>query len=168
MATTLSVGYQALLRVVETFSDGASDDNTVTFDMSQPSGDAGTLTASSTVPATKHARFDLTLSSGSGSINLAALTGVNGDETVVGTGLKLQLLLLYNPSTNANKITVAKGGSNGYGLTAAGDAWTAVLDPGQWRLFYMNDSAPDVASGARVLDVTGTGSQVLKVHAVLG
>lgn len=169
MATTIAATYHAKLSVVQTVSGASAADQTVTFDgYSQPSAEAGSLTASTSVPVTKHAKFQLTLSSGSGSINLAALTGINSDETVVGTGLKLQLAIFANPSTNANAITVAKGASNGYGLGASGDTWTVTLSPGQSVMLVGADANPDVASGARVLDVTGTGSQVLNCHLVLG
>lgn len=130
--------------------------------------ETGTLTASSTVPATKVAAYELTLSSGAGTINLAALPGITAEETVNGTGLKVQLLKLKNKSSNANKITVAKGASNGYGLCASGDDWDVTLSPGQSNLTLGNDAAPDIASGARTLDVTGTGAQVLQVLVVMG
>jgi hypothetical protein len=130
--------------------------------------ESGTLTDATGVPVTKFAAYQLTLSSGTGSINLAALPGLSADETVVGTGLKVQALKLRNKSTNANKITVTKGASNGYGLAASGDSWTVVLSPGQSVLFLLAEAAPDVATGARVFDVTGTGSQILEVMVVLG
>lgn len=130
--------------------------------------DRGTLTPSTSVPVSKYSCYELTLSSGSGSINLAALPGRTADETVVGTGLKVQLLVLKNKSSNANKITVAKGGSNGYSLNSAEDAWTETLDPGDYCIRKLNDTAPDVASGKRIFDVTGTGSQILQVLVGLG
>jgi hypothetical protein len=78
------------------------------------------------------------------------------------------LLKFQNPITNANKITVTKGASNGYGIASSGDSWTFVLSPGQSILVYSQDIAPDVASGARTIDVSGTGSQTLNVGVVAG
>lgn len=163
--STVSVDYASTISITETFSIANSADNTILVNTYNQSG---TLTASTTPPATKQATFALTLTAGSGSIDLTALPGLNANETVDGTGLKAQLLLLLNPSSNANSITVAKGASNGYGWNTAGTSWTVSLSPGQWAQFGGNDVAPDVASGARILDVTGTGSQVLNVSIVLG
>lgn len=126
------------------------------------------LTSSTTPPVTKHGGGELTMSTGTGSIDLTAVPGLTSEETVVGTGLKLQALKLRNKSTNANIITVAKGASNGYGLDASATDWDVTLSPGQEVTFYLDDAAPDIASGARILDVTGTGSQVLEYHAVMG
>jgi len=163
--STVSVDYASNITITETFSIADTVDNTI---LVNTYNQTGTLTASSSVPATKQATFALAMSGGSGSIDLTALPGLDSNQTVDGTGLKVQLMLLLNPSSNANSITVAKGGSNGYGLDAAGTAWTETLSPGQWRMIGGNDVAPDVASGARILDVTGTGSQVLDVSIVLG
>lgn len=163
--STVSVAYASNITITETFSIANSADNTILVNTYNQSG---TLTASSSVPATKQATFALTMSGGTGSVDLTALPGLNANETVDGTGLKGQLLLLLNPSSNANSITVAKGASNGYGWNTAGTSWTVSLSPGQWAMFGGNDVGPDVASGARLLDVTGTGSQVLDVSIVLG
>lgn len=126
------------------------------------------FTGATAVPVTKVAAYELTLSSGTGSVNLAALPGLTSEETIVGTGLKVQFLVLKNKTGNANKITVTRGASTGYGLCASGDAWTVVLSPDQMVFFYLAEAAPDVASGARLFDVTGTGSQVLQLEIVLG
>lgn len=163
--STVSVAYASNITITETFSVANAADNTI---LVNTYNQTGTLTASSTVPATVQATFPLTMSGGTGSINLAALPGLDSSQTIDGTGLKAQLLLLLNPSSNANSITVAKGASNGYGWNTAGTSWTVSLSPGQWAMFGGNDVGPDVASGARLLDVTGTGSQVLDVSIVLG
>lgn len=164
---SISVTYRSDLSVVETVEGPFVSPVDATFTANGLSTDE-TLTASTTPPVTKHADYELTLSSGTGSINLAALPGRTSEETVVGTGLKLQHMKLRNKSTNANIITITKGASNGYGLNAAGASWTVVLDPNQEFLFRGNDSTPDVGSGARLMDVTGTGSQVLQVQITLG
>lgn len=165
MSSTISVRSRSELSVTETFSGAEAGDPTATF---APQNTDVVLTASTSVPVTKHAEYDLAMSSGTASINLAALPGKTVDETIVGTGLKLQKLIVKNKSTNANKITVAKGASNGYGLSSAGDTWSIVLNPSQSARFDLDEGGPDVASGERLIDVTGTGSQVLSVQAVLG
>jgi len=165
MSSTITVAYASTVQIVETFSGAQSGDPTATFG---PYNDADTLTAATSVPVTKHADFDQALSTGTATINLQALPGKTADETIVGTGLKVQILKLRNKSTNANKITATKGASNGYGLDAAGASWTIALDPGQSALLILKDSAPDIAAGARTIDLTGTGSQVLEVEVVMG
>lgn len=127
-----------------------------------------TLTGSTTPPVTKHAEDALAMSAGAATINLAALPGKTAEETVNFTGLKLQLAIFENPATNANKIKIAKGASNGYGTCASGDDWDVTLSPGQRVKLELDDAAPDVGSGARTLDITGTGTQVLNYVLVAG
>lgn len=164
---TISVEALSKLTIVETLTGPfvSPADSTVTI---AGLNESASLTASTSQPVTKQAAYELTLSSGTGSVNLAALPGLTDEETVVGTGLKVQYLKLRGKAGNANPITVTKGASNGYGLNAAGASWTVVLDAGQSVLFSLADASPDVASGARVLDVTGTGSQVLEIILLLG
>ena len=69
---------------------------------------------------------------------------------------------------STNKITVAKGASNGYGLDTAGDTWSVPLSPGEWMMVGTNGASPTIGSGAKVIDVTGTGSQALNVAVVMG
>lgn len=123
------------------------------------------MNASSTPPATKAAYFSKALVAGAATIDLTALTGTNG-VTVVGTGLKVQVARFKNPSTNANSIVVTVGASNGYNL--AGSDFKVTLAPGQEQTFYGNDATPDVGSGAKNIDISGTGTQALQVSIVLG
>jgi hypothetical protein len=57
-------------------------------------------------PATKVAAFEQALTGGTATIDLSALLGTNG-VTVVGTGLRVQILRLRAPVTNGNPITIA-------------------------------------------------------------
>jgi hypothetical protein len=104
----------------------------------------------------------------SGTLDLTALPGRTADEVVDGTGLKLQLLILHNRSTNANKITITKGASNGIGLAASNDTWTLTLSPDQTVGLYLKDAGPDIDSTHKTIDVSGTGSQVLDYEIVMG
>jgi len=164
---SISVLYQSRIAVTKTFTGPyvSAVDPAILIDQLSTSE---TSTASSTIPVTKDSAYQLTLSSGTGTIDLTALIGVEGTASVDGTGLKVQYMKFRNLSTNANSITVAKGASNGYGLNAAGTTWSIPISPGQEILFKGNDSSPDVGSGAKTIDVTGTGSQVLEVAVVLG
>lgn len=123
-----------------------------------------TLTATGSAtqpPLTKVAYFSKALSSGTGTIDLTALPGTNG-ATADATGLKVCLLVFRNPPTNANKITITKGATNGFGVTSADDPLTVTLSPGAEIAFFGNEVTPDVASGKKTIDLTGTGSQALE------
>lgn len=164
---SIEVTYAVTGTIVETLTGpfvSAADATTTTNGLNI----AGVLNASSTVPATKYAAGRLTLSSGSGTLDLTALPGRTADEVVDGTGLKLQLLILHNRSTNANKITITKGASNGIGLAASNDTWTLTLSPDQTVGLYLKDAGPDIASDKKTLDISGTGSQELDYEIVMG
>lgn len=163
----MSVAVISKARITETLEGVFVDptDATVSFSGLDQSF---TLTGSTTPPVTKHSEGELTLSSGSGSLNLAALPGKTSEETVNGTGLKLQVLKLRAHEDNANPITVTKGGSNGLGLNAANGSWTWTGDAGQSALYLLDDAGPDIASDKRVFDVTGTGAQKLEYEIVMG
>lgn len=123
--------------------------------------ESGTLKATSTPPATKHAQFPLTLSGGAATINLAALTGTNG-ATVDGTGLRVQMLRIKN--LGANNMTFSEGASNGIALVGL----PIVVAPSGIVQVYLNDAAPDIASGDRTIDVSGTGAQTAEISIVMG
>ncbi len=165
MSSTINAIVSSGVAVTETFSgaDAGNPDASFGGDLAE----TPTLNATSTPAATKKARFDLTLSSGTGTIDLTALPGNSVDETINGTGLKVQVLKFRNKSTNANKITVAKGGTNGYQLDGA-TTWSDPMAPGQSSLRLLNGAADTIGSTKKTIDVTGTGSQVLQVLIVLG
>lgn len=162
---SISVAFASTITVVETFTGPyvAPGDATVTISQLNESE---TLTAATSVPVTKHSAFQKTMSSGAGTIDLTALPGWTADETVVGTGLKVQLVKLRNLAANANDITVTKGASNGYNLL--GSSWEFTLKPGQSSTFSLDEAAPDIASNAKTIDISGTGSQILEVQIVMG
>jgi len=123
-----------------------------------------TLEAWTTVPVTKHAAFQQALAVGAATIDLRALAGTQG--AVDGNGLKVQAVMFRNPATNANAITIAKGAANGYELLGAG--WSITLQPGQQVQLFLNDAAPDIAGGAKTMDLSGTLAQVLDCEIVMG
>ena len=165
---SISVTYNSQATVVDTLGGGFIDsvDSTVTVNGMNATA---TLTASTTPPVTAYSAFSKTLSSGSGTIDLTSLPDNNGVAAAVTlNGLKPQVVKLRNKSTNANAITVAKGASNGY--TGFGSAFSLTLQPGDEFLWKGNDNSgvTDVGSGAKTLDLTGTGSQVLEVEIIAG
>ncbi len=164
---TIRVNFDSKLTTVETFTGDYVSPGDATMTTSGLN-ESDSFTASTSVPVTKYAAFQQAMTAGTATINLAALPGVTAEEVVNLTGLKVQILKLRSLATNGNKITVAKGGSSGYGLCASGDTWSIVLSPGQSVLFFLDEAAPDVAGGARTIDLTGTLAQVLEVHVVAG
>lgn len=161
---SVSATSAAQLTVVRTSAGPgvSTSDNTVTLNLLNTSTALG---AATTPAVTKDVCFNLTLSSGLGSIDLTALPDPDLG-TVDFTGLRVQQMLLFNPTTNANDISVAKGASNGY--TGLGSAYGETLAPGGYSVRCTNDRAPDIDSSHRILDVTGTGAQVLKVQITAG
>lgn len=161
---SISVTYVSQLTVVETLEGQyVGLDDTVTTDGLNTTT---TLTASAG-PATKYSAGRLTLSSGSGSIDLTSLPDANGVAAAVTfSGLKVNAVKFRNLSTNANNMTLTEGASNGYELH--GNAWTILLRPGEEYLWKGVDGAADVSGSTKTIDVSGTGSQVLEFELVAG
>ena len=123
------------------------------------------LKPDSSPPVTCGALFQQALTTGAATIDLTVLDGFN-DKVVNGTGLRVQLLRVKNPATNANPITVAKGASNGY--DGFGSAFSITLQPGAEMTFLTSDAGGDIGSGNKTLDLTGTGTQALDVEIIMG
>lgn len=156
---SVSVRYNFGLLTTETLASGivGASNPKVVFDAYEESG---TLTASTSVPATKCCYMLGTLSSGALTINLAALTGANG--TVDFTGLRVQILRIKN--LGANAMTFAEGASNGIALSC----FPLVVAAGAIAQIYLADASPDVASGDRTIDVSGTAAQTFELSIVAG
>lgn len=136
--------------------------NAVTFDGGNLST---TLSPSTTPPVTVAAVGSQAMTAGAATIDLRALTGVNGVAVDL-NGLKPRAILFENPVANANAITIAKGASNGY--TGLGAAFSYVLQPGQKALFYCAASGTAVSATVKTFDISGTGTQALKYQIVAG
>jgi hypothetical protein len=128
------------------------------------------LNSTSTPAITKKAMFVLTLSGGAATIDLTALADVAGTQDF--TGLKVQAMKFQNPS--ANSMTLTKGASNGYGLLTSGATWTVPIPPALSGAPYgevsllLPEGTPDVGSGAKTIDVSGTGTQTLLCTIIAG
>jgi hypothetical protein len=123
--------------------------------------EGATLNAGSTPPATLPAFFLGTLGTGALTINLASLTGTNG-ALIDMTGLRVQILRVKN--LGANSMTFAEGGSNGIALSCL----PFTVPSGGVAMFYLADASPDIASGDRTIDVTGSGSQTFECSIICG
>jgi hypothetical protein len=126
----------------------------------------GTLTATSTVPATKVSAETVALVAGAYTIDLTALNGTNGS-TVVGTGLKVQLFKFKNLGTGTAATMTLTPGADAYNLFGA--AFSVIVAAGQEIEFFGNDATPDVAAGsADEISVAGTGAETFELMIVLG
>ena len=93
------------------------------------------------------ATIDLTACGAAGNVNL--------------TGKKLTKLLLSAPSTNANAITVATGGTDGYAIVTG---FSVTLLASQSTEVEPGSSAPTVGPSALSFGVSGTGAQKVNVY----
>lgn len=123
-----------------------------------------TLTATSTVPATKVAFDSAALTAGAYTLDLTNTVGFAGAARDF-TGLKVQLFKFKNTGTNV--MTVSQGGSNPYNLFG-NTSFTIPVLAGQEIMFYGKDLAPDVASGAKNIAIAGTGAETFDFIAVAG
>jgi hypothetical protein len=156
------VSYTARGNVLRTFSgEGIGNDNTVTVDSM---GTNVVLDANSTPAITSDACFDLTLSGGAASLDFTAMVDPNLGSISI-TGLTPYFFKLINPLTNANPISIAKGASNGY--AGFGSTFEITLQPGEEQTI-LKHVASNVDGTHKILDVTGTGAQVLKVQVAAG
>lgn len=128
---------------------------------------AAKLSSNTVPPVTKMSAFVKALVAGAATIDLTALVGTAG-VAVDGTGLKVQAIRIQNPSTNANAVAITPGASNGYLLLGTG--WKITLNPGEEFVWVGIDhaSVPDVAAGAKTIDLAGTGTQSFNVLIILG
>lgn len=160
---TPTVQVNSQLTVTRTFSGGdvAPGNNDITVNQLNTSE---SLSSSTTPAVTKDFDALVTLSGGAATLDLTAITDLLGLGTVTISGLTPAWVKFVNPSTNANAITIAKGASNGY--TGFGSSFSVTLQPGGELLLRLATVA--VSGSVKTLDITGTGSQTLKVQGCAG
>ncbi|MCG3198568.1 MAG: hypothetical protein HUU16_00190 [Candidatus Omnitrophica bacterium] len=117
------------------------------------------------LPCTEVVSVEATLVAGALTLDLTALTATNGATRSM-NGLKLQMLFARPDPANANPIIIKTGATNGYAFKGA--AWSDEIKPGQASLYFGNEQAPDVGASAKNIDLTGTGSQKLRLEMVFG
>ncbi len=122
------------------------------------------LNSASTPAVTKSAYHDYAFTAGAVTIDLTALAdAVN--VAFSGTGLKVQTVIIKNPTGNG-AITLVPGAANPYNLFGA--AFKIIIPAGSWVGAYMPEGTPDVAGGAKNIDVTGTGTETFYIGFTLG
>lgn len=105
---------------------------------------------------TKGTAGRIAMTAGAATLDLTAVPSPEG--TINLLGLAVKLLRLINPSTNANAITIKVGASDGYEL--AGSSWAVTLQPDEAITIEKTD-APEVDTDAKIIDISGTGTEVL-------
>jgi hypothetical protein len=166
---SINVQYSSALVTAETLAVNAGHQMSGQAVTSQLTRGLSALGTSSTPPCSQRAGADLALSggsgAGSGTIDLTALTGING-VAVNGIGLRVQFAKFSAPATNADAITVAIGGTNG--CDNFGTSFSLQLAPGAEALFMLNSAGSLIGSTNKILTLTGSGSDVLSHEIVMG
>jgi hypothetical protein len=164
---TLSVTREVNMTLVETFGDPSlGSDNTLTHSAFNHA--VNQLNGSTTPTVVTGSYDEITLSSGSATINLADAPHI-GNTSVDHTGNKPIGVIFKAPATNAAIITIAKGASNGY--TGFGSSFSMQINPGQTIAIPFGSSTIGtvaVASNNRTLDLAGTGTDKLAMGLVFG
>ena len=162
MGVTLT--YASTATITETLdanTESASDENRKIIHSAF--NESGILSAASTPPVTKAACFVQALTAGTATIDLTALTGTNG-ASVDGTTLKVQYFRMKN--LGANPMSITFGGSDPYNL--AGADFKMTLEQNQNFEHFGNNATPDIAAGAKNLDLAGTTTQTCEITIVMG
>jgi hypothetical protein len=169
MASTIKLTYQVTATVAETLDaakvPGAASAAARTLTQANFNRASAQLTGTTTPPVSLAALFSKALAAGVATIDLTALDGTN-DLVIDGSGLRVQLLRVRNPATNANPITISIGAANGY--DGFGAAFSLTLAPGAEATLYANDSGSDIGATKKNLDLAGTLAQALDVEVVMG
>lgn len=167
MAETNTCLYNSIVTGKQTLFTGiasGTSDKTVTHDNANTSKVLNATSTASQPAVTKMVWFDQALSGGAATIDLTSLTGTNG-ATVTFSGLKVCVAKFKNPSGNG-AMTVKFGVANPYNLLGA--SWTLIIPADSEITVYSNEGAPDVAGGAKDIDIAGTGTETLEVQLFAG
>jgi len=167
MADTQSASYELKLVVTETkdFGLDLAGNPTITHTAGT---DSGTLTASTTPPATKTWSDTRALVAGADTFDLYALAGPLSTIITFNT-LKVQMVKIVCPTTNSAAMTFASGDANPYNLfgVAAGTD-TVTLKPGDKIELIRYDTGQDCSNVVRNVKVTGTGTDSYHIILVAG
>lgn len=145
---TLNFGF-SVVETLESLGDlvsgNASGTHAVTEDTSH------TLDSGSTPAITQVWSDSFTLSSGTATIDLTALSRTAQSDLNLSTGsLKIQAFILAVPSTNTGSVTITDGATNGYNLFGDASGQITIGASGQAGLamFYLPEQLPEVANGS--------------------
>lgn len=127
---------------------------------------AATLNAGTTPPVLNGSQYRKPLVGGAATIDLTSFPGNSNNEIINGTGMRVNVAKFKNPSTNTGAITVKFGAASPYLLGGAG--WSQTLQPGEEWTFKGLAKAPVIGSGAKNIDLAGTGTEALDVTIGVG
>jgi len=105
------------------------------------------------------------MTAGALTIDLTALTNSEG-ATIASTGKKVRAIFMVPTSTNTAAITLTEGAANGYEL--GGNTWKLALTDEQFAFIYLGADAPDISASVKNIDVTGTGTESIRLGIIFG
>ena len=156
----LSIG-ATVTKTVETADDAMIDSSDARIKATLE--EALTLNATSTPDCEMEAHGSFAMTAGAATIDFTDLHSFG--ESISFSGKKVRFVVLQNPATNANSITIVEGASNGLSLLGAN--FSVTLAPGETIAKYLPDG-PTVGGSDKTIDITGTGSQALRMMAGAG
>jgi len=118
-----------------------------------------TLNASSTAPATKVWSEQITLGSGTHTIDLTSLSR-STLSTVDMTGLKVQAVKIFTATDNTEDTVFTVGASNGYHIFG-GSAGKVTMVEGAYLEFYFPEGLADVSSTVKTIDVSSSDADAI-------
>lgn len=126
-----------------------------------------TLSASTTVPASRVYSLTLNLVAGTQTIDLTALTNLAG-AALDFTGLKVQLVMVKAASSNTAAVVFTDHAINGYNIFGAADG-SVTIHPGGFVLYGGNDQLDDVAAADKqIVATSGDADAVAQIVLVAG
>lgn len=148
---------------------GADSSEVITHDL-HANGEVDnrkTLHAGSTPPATKVWSDKITLSSGTATIDLTALTGAFA-AAVTFAGLKIQAAHFAADSNNTERLKIAQGGSEPYYIFGW-DGDSVTLFPGEETLARRKNTLQIVGALWRKITITSADADaIIDIHLVAG
>lgn len=156
---------------LETNVDGASSPR-ITHDKFNKSE---RISASTTPPGTKMVADTKALVAGAATIDLTALPGPGGG-TIDATDLKLLAWFFGNRAGNTGDLTITPGAASPYNFNGSATGKVVAVKPNSadenpgWAAAWNGNNAtiPDVAAGAKNIDVAGFGTESFDYVLVFG
>lgn len=162
----LSVNYNAQLEVTEILDTAEDNIVSAASQTYKIPNTYGSLTDTSTVPASKKWTDNRTLAGSSETLDLTSLTGPYGT-SVSFNGKKVQLVHISASASNVANIIVDIGGTNPYHIFGDANA-QETLTPGGFILKYYPNNGQSVGSSNKTILVSGTTGDSYNIHLVAG
>lgn len=151
----VTVNYELKLHAFDTADAGIDSDDPQIVWHDLEADIKATLNAAGSVPVSKAWADKRTLSAGADTIDLTALSGPFASSIDL-TGLKVQVIRITADAGNAAPITVKFGSANSAPYNLFGSAGQVEVPAGGAVMLFGNEKLPDVAAGAKDLDVSSS------------